>query len=100
MPAGNQTQAFGYPLHDNEQRGSPVDLDGVPQIPQLAHDWMTHYGECGLRGALEPLCDEAIEAACWVILNRRLSLRAKQERVPVPRCRGRHELHCDEEDEW
>jgi hypothetical protein len=72
--AGNQMQPFGYRLHDRHSFGvSAVNLEGVPQIPAAAHRYMACEGSEGdvdLPPNLRRQCDEAIEAACWVLKNR------------------------------
>jgi hypothetical protein len=81
MPGGSQMTAFDYPLHIDERRGSPVELDGVPQVPLAAYRYMQKYTEDDLHPDLE---QQTAEAACWVIINRRLAKLAKEERVVVP----------------
>jgi hypothetical protein len=72
--AGNQMQPFGYRLHERHSFGvSAVNLEGVPQIPRAAHEFMAWEGSEGaqdLPANLRRQCDEAIEAACWVLKNR------------------------------
>lgn len=76
MPGNEATAAFGYSLHRDEQRGSPVPLDGVPQIPDDANRWISAWAHSAMPPDLEARADDAIEAACWVLINRRIASRS------------------------